>query len=245
MPASPPRKGGQVRNVLLILVAFSLAGCSAGMSSQPQPEQPNSGSPPRHREPPKLSEAVAQVKSGVVRIETTYCDGSVASGSGFLVGNRMVVTVAHVIEGARSISLRTSSGVSRGEVVGSAIDREVAVVRSVHPFAGHLFSFARQHPTELDEVAVLGYPLGLPLSSEAGHVSALDRTIDLEDKSLQGMIQTDAAVNPGNSGGPMINSRGNILGLVEAKNSAGEGLAYAIRRGPLRRWLPDGFKVRW
>lgn len=209
--------------VLVGTLAWVVAGCSLANGSPKDPEGSSSAAAP-----PTLARSVAEVKSGVVRIETTYCDGSVASGSGFLIAPDMIVTAAHVIQDAHTISLRTHTAASRGIVVGEDPDRDLAVLRSRWPLPGHTFTFARKPVHDLDEVAILGYPLGLPLTTDAGHVSALNRTIDLEDQSLGGMIQTDAAVNPGNSGGPMVDTRGQVIGVVDAGYSTAQGIAYAI-----------------
>ncbi|MGB8020862.1 MAG: S1C family serine protease [Candidatus Nanopelagicales bacterium] len=168
-----------------------------------------------------------RVSDGVVRIEVTGCEiGSPWSGSGFLVSPTLVATARHVIVDARTLSLRTTEGVVRGEVIGMDRENDVALVRAVHALPGYEFEFGVTLPWVTDEVAVLGYPYGLPLTTTVGAVSALDRRVEFEGESLDGLIQTDATVNPGNSGGPMIDAAGQVLGVVEAKG--GEGIAYAI-----------------
>src|SRR5205823_6755251 len=69
---------------------------------------------------------------------------------------------------------------------------------------------------------------GLPLTFTEGTVSGLDRTIQLNGNMLTGLIQTDTALNPGNSGGPLIDAAGEVVGLVDAKRRNAEGISYAI-----------------
>lgn len=221
--------GGRPRRVAVVAVivtalAAGAGGCSAlGIGDTPSPTPLSSSPTP---EPPSLGDSVALARSGVVRIEATHCDGGVSSGSGFLVGPDMVATVAHVVDGARTLSLRTPGGVLRGEVVGVDADAEVALVRAIDTLPGFIFVFAEEPPEITEEIAVLGYHFGQPLTTNVGTVSALDRRVEFEGQSLSGLIQTDAAVNSGHSGGPMVNAAGEVLGLVEAK--AGEGLGYAV-----------------
>lgn len=221
--------------LVLCMAAASVVGCSASPDGTPSTPPATTTSPapsPSVSEPPTLAELVSAASNGVVRIETTACElWGGGSGSGFLVGDDLVATVAHVVEGARTVSLRTTDGVIRGEVIGSDPRREVALVRAVRPLGGHVFTFSGEAPEVTDRVAVLGFPMGLPLTTTLGSVSALNRRIEFETQSLDGLIQTDAAINGGNSGGPMMNDQGEVVGLVEAKDSDSEGLAYAVPAG--------------
>lgn len=164
---------------------------------------------------------------GVVRIETTVCDGG-GVGSGFPIAPDLVATVAHVVDGARTIALSDEDGVRTGTVIGLDRDREVALVQASRPLSGHVFTLAARLPEVGDTVAAIGYPLAGPRSLSRGTVSGLDRVADIDGASLQGLIQTDAALNPGNSGGPLIDLGGAVVGLVEAKVAEGEGLGLAV-----------------
>lgn len=156
-----------------------------------------------------------RVRSGVVRIETTTCHG-VGSGTGFLIAPDLVATVAHVVKDARTISLRVDDGVIRGEVVGMDVDRDLALVRAIRPLPGHTFEFSERAVDEGDHITVLGYPLGLPLSVNQGQVTGLDRRLDMGTTAIEGALQHDAAATSGNSGGPLIDAAGRVVGLHEA-----------------------------
>lgn len=222
------------------------SGCSSG---GPEAENPPTSpvasevaSPtPTPTGPQTIAEAVDATGSGVYRIETTRCGRSTpSSGSGFRVGEDLVATVAHVLQDVRTISVRTPEGVVRGEVVGFDAEREVALVRAVKPITGHVFEFGTESPEVTSEVAGLGYPLGLQMAPAMGHVTGLDRRIEWDDRSMTGLIQTDALIHPGDSGGPLIDEHGTVAGLVEAQRMqvtrwgdsvAAPGIAFAVPAG--------------
>lgn len=212
-------------SALLLAMVGLLAGCTASGSDGTPTEQGSATAVPSASAPSLSFEAL---QSGVVRIETTDCQG-VSRGSGFMVGEDLVATVAHVVDGARTIALRTPDGVIRGEVLGVDTKRDVALVHAVKPLPGHVFKMADEAPDVTDEVLVLGYPGGRPLTATKGAVSGLNRRLEFPGSSMSGLVQTDAAVNRGNSGGPMLDASQNVVGIVEAKIlGEAEGLAYAV-----------------
>ena len=78
-------------------------------------------------------------------------------------------------------------------------------------------------------MGAFGFPLGLPLTVTKGSVSGLDRTIAIEGTQRRKLVQTDTALNPGNSGGPLIAlGSGNVVGLVDAGNTEANGIAWAV-----------------
>jgi len=79
-----------------------------------------------------------------------------------------------------------------------------------------------------DDVAAIGFPLALPLTVTRGSVSGMDRTIPIDGLRRRTLIQTDAAVNPGNSGGPLITDNGAVVGLVDLGTTQANGLAFAV-----------------
>jgi hypothetical protein len=179
---------------------------------------------------------VAKVRSGVIRIETTTC-GGLETGTGILIGQRLVATVEHVVDGASSIALaQNGTIVGHGTVIGSDPARDVALVRSDMPIAGYRFRFAGRAPQLGESVAALGFPLGLPLTVTRGSVSGSDRTIPIGGIDRTQLVQTDAAVNPGNSGGPLMTDSGRVVGLVDLGTNRANGVAFAVSAdvaGPL------------
>jgi S1-C subfamily serine protease len=178
---------------------------------------------------PRLPDLVARVQSGVIRIEASGC-GDSGIGTGFLIGKRSVATVDHVVDGARRIVLKSGGRVvAHGQVIGADPARDLALVRTDSSLDGYRFNLAPRDPRIGDEVAVLGFPLGLPLTLSRGTVSGLNRTIPIEEVKRRRLVQTDAAVNHGNSGGPLIDvSTGDVVGLVDLGTTEANGIAFAV-----------------
>ena len=161
----------------------------------------------------------------------------ISSGSGFvLTEDGYVVTNHHVVEGASSISVTMSDGtVYSARLVGSDSSNDVAVLKTD---ATGLQPVALGSSNSLivgDQVVAIGNPLGeLTSTMTVGYVSAKDRDVTTDGTTIN-MIQTDAAINSGNSGGPMFNMHGEVIGITTAKysgeSSSGasiEGIGFAI-----------------
>ena len=176
-----------------------------------------------------FSDLVADVETGVVRVEAETCDGD-RFGTGVLVNPQFVATVEHVVAGASKLTLkRNGEMLATARVVGSDPDRDLALLQTSEEIAGHNFKFAVQEPRLGEDVAVLGFPLGLPLTVTKGSVSGLSRTIPIDGVERRQLIQTDAAVNQGNSGGPLLSTEsGNLVGLVDLTASGANGIAFAV-----------------
>ncbi len=185
---------------------------------------------------PSFTSLLAKVKSGILRIETDTCNGRFV-GTGFLLGPRLVATVEHVIDGAYTITLKQNGKiVGSGTVIGADPARDVALVESNQPIPGYHFHLAARSPALGEDVAALGFPLGLPLTVTRGSVSGLSRTIPINGIDRRRLVQTDAAVNPGNSGGPLMTDSGEVVGLVDLGTEQANGLAFAVSAqvaGPL------------
>ena len=163
-----------------------------------------------------------------MRIEVTSCTGS-DIGTGFLLSHRLVATVEHVIDNSRKITIKQNGQVvAHGTVIGADSARDVALVHTDTAIPGHLFQLTGKAPRLGDDVAALGFPLGLPLTVTRGSVSGTDRTIPIEGIRRRSLVQTDAAVNPGNSGGPLITDNGTVVGLVDLGTAKANGLAFAV-----------------
>ncbi len=104
----------------------------------------------------------------------------------------------------------------------------MALIRAATPFTGHVFGLARIEPPVGTVVGVIGYPEGGPVSFSQGTISGLNRTVNVEGQARTGLVQTDAALNPGNSGGPILLLDGTVVGLADAGNSSAQGIGYAV-----------------
>jgi putative serine protease PepD len=163
-----------------------------------------------------------------------------ATGTGFVVdGKGHIVTAAHVVEGASSISVKFQDGTTRtAKVLGTDEATDVAVL-SVDPSGLSLHPLALGSSASLaigDQVAAIGDPFTYQRSLSTGVVSGLDRTISAPNGfTVAHAIQTDAALNPGNSGGPVLDAGGRVIGIVDqiatngtSQTSSGVGFAVPI-----------------
>jgi S1-C subfamily serine protease len=200
-------------------------------------------------QPVSFPKLVARVRSGVVRIEATTCD-SRSIGTGLILESRLVATVEHVVDQAATIQIKRGGKVlASGTIIGTDADRDLALIRTSAPVRGYHFTFAERAPQLGEAVAALGYPLGLPLTVTRGSVSGLNRTIPIEGLQRRRLVQTDAALNPGNSGGPLISAdTGDVLGLVDLGSLEFNGTGFAVSAevaGPLlRAWAKAPQPVR-
>ena len=172
---------------------------------------------------------IARVRSGIVKIDALSCDGE-GIGTGFLIGPRLVATVDHVVDGATKVSLiRNGQRIATGRVIGSDPSRDLALVQTSAPVRGFEFKFAKRSPRLGERVIALGFPLNLPLTVTQGSVSGLGRTIPIDGVQRRQLVQTDAAVNHGNSGGPLLSTEtGEVIGLVDLGSTSLNGTAFAV-----------------
>jgi S1-C subfamily serine protease len=152
-------------------------------------------------------------------------------GSGFITrSDGVVLTNAHVVEGASEVTVTLPDGRSfNGKVLGGDRFTDVAVVKVVAtglPVAP-LGDSGKLRPGEW--AIAIGNPFGLDNTVTAGIISAIQRTNAVGEGQRVPYIQTDAAVNPGNSGGPLINDRGQVIGINTAiRQAPGAGLSFAV-----------------
>lgn len=205
--------------------------------------------------------AVSQVAPAVVNITSTLMERRPATpfdaffgipnqpyrtesvGSGVIIdgGRNLVLTNAHVVNGATSIAVRLLDGRSfEADVVGAEPDFDIAVLRLKK--AKDLPAIRMADSTDLmpgETVIAIGNPFGFSHTVTTGVISALDRTIQAEDGLFTDLIQTDAAINPGNSGGPLLNILGELVGVNTAIDARGEGIGFAIPIHKARRVVEE------
>jgi putative serine protease PepD len=162
--------------------------------------------------------------------------GGTAQGTGFVYDTKGdIVTNQHVVDGATSVSVKFSDGSTyKGTVVGTDAATDLAVVHVNAP-ASKLKPLALADSSAVavgDGVVAIGNPFGLDGTVTSGIVSALNREIVSPDNTpIEGAIQTDAAINHGNSGGPLLNLEGQVIGVtsqIQSDSGGNDGVGFAI-----------------
>jgi S1-C subfamily serine protease len=200
-------------------------------------------------EPLSLAEVYEQSEGGVVQVKTTAVvenpdafglprpEQQSGLGSGFVIDKSgHIVTNFHVVEGADEVEVSFSNGEEMdAAVIGNDPSTDIAVLK-VDTDSRALKPLRLGDSDTLrvgDEVVAIGNPLGLERTMTAGIVSALGRVIDAPNLfAIEGVIQTDAPINSGNSGGPLLNAAGRVVGvntqIVTAGSSGNIGIGLAV-----------------
>ena len=170
------------------------------------------------------------------------------AGSGFVwdAKSGLVVTNYHVVSGADRLTITLADEQAfQAEVVGLAPERDLAVLRIIDP-PGNLTELPVGDSSELSvgrKVMAIGNPFGLDTTLTVGVVSALDREIQSpSNRTIRGVIQTDAAINPGNSGGPLLNSLGQLVGVntaIFSPSGGSAGIGFAIPVNTVSEVVPQ------
>jgi S1-C subfamily serine protease len=154
-----------------------------------------------------------------------------ASGSGFIISSDgFIVTNNHVIENAENIQVSLADGRTvNADLKGRDPSTDIAVLK-IYESGLRSLSFADSDALQVGQIAIaIGNPLGLQHTVTTGVVSALGRTLRANNgRLIDDVIQTDASLNPGNSGGPLMNSAGYVIGVNTATIPSAQGLCFAV-----------------
>jgi putative serine protease PepD len=187
-----------------------------------------------------LAELYRRAAPGVVEITTrsgtdAFGNQGGATGSGFVIDEQgHIVTNHHVVDGATSVSVRFANGdEAPARIVGSDPSTDIALLDLQGGRNVTALPLGSTKSLEVgDPVAAIGSPFGLEGTLTSGIVSALDRDIEAPDGfGISGAIQTDAALNQGNSGGPLLDGHGRVVGVnsqIESGSGSNVGIGYAV-----------------
>jgi S1-C subfamily serine protease len=195
------------------------------IGSEPTPSQsvalPNLGA---------LSAAVADDRASVDKVVGQGC-GGIVEGSSFIVGNNLLVTNAHVVAGIRHPYVDDTNGTHSATVISFDPNLDLAILR-VHNLAGTALPIVTGTVADKTPAAVLGYPGGGPFNAGAAAVleefTATGRNIYGSGNTNRSVYEIQADIIPGNSGGPLVNEAGQVIGVVFAESTTYNHVGYAL-----------------
>ena len=185
-----------------------------------------------------VARAVDLVGPAVVRVQSGGKGQPGGIGSGVIIADDgLVLTNSHVVGGARRVRLVLTEGRDAvAEVIGDDPDTDLALLRAPLPGGGAVAALGDSKALRRGHLVIaIGNPLGFESTVTAGVVSALGRSLrSRSGRLIEDVIQTDAALNPGNSGGPLVAGSGEVVGINTAMIGGAQGLCFAVSSNTAR-----------
>jgi S1-C subfamily serine protease len=220
--------------ILLFWLLFPRSEESAPATTVPSSESTDPTQTPQQSPVPPtgvtdepVADVAAALLPSVVQIES-----GPGIGSGFVYDDDgLIFTAAHVVAGAEEVTVRFTDGrEATGTVVARDLDEDVAIVAT--DAGGLVAAPLSTEAVRVGQTAIaVGSPFGLEQSVSVGVVSGLDRSLDIVGRSITGLIQTDAAINVGNSGGPLTDGSGRVVGIniaIASASGGSDGVGFAV-----------------
>lgn len=224
-----PQRGSKPQRILLsaILTLINLYFSVSALASDECTQSPSEI---------YASKSAAVVQIAALTINPYRMDDRInlATGSGFIIDTQgLILTNSHVVFGAQSLSVTLSDGTKLpAKLLGADPIFDLAVLQIPVPDKGLLPILTLDNSDNIrpgDKVVIIGNPMGLDRTLTSGIVSAINRVLHHRPRMLSHtMIQTDAAINIGNSGGPMLNHCGNVVGVASSILSNAQNIGFAI-----------------
>ena len=179
-----------------------------------------------------VSNVVDRIGPSVVRIDVKKGGRNAGAGSGVIVSSDgLALTNSHVVQGTRVVSLTTLEGRElQARVLGDDPDTDLALLRVDADVSLSSARLGDSSKLKRGQIAIaIGNPLGFDATVTTGVVSALGRSLQARTgRMIEDVVQTDAALNPGNSGGPLVSSAGEVIGINTAVIMGEQGICFAV-----------------
>jgi serine protease Do len=229
--------GGQPPVTVTVTPTPSTTSTTSSMPTRSPSSKPTHSPSPA---PTSLQQAFNADSRSIVRLEVASCEGY-GTGSAFLIAPDLVVTAGHVLAGSSTARAVSGTTVTHATLVGYDPEQDVALARLATPLLAPPLKFATMPVKVGDPVATIGFTLGGQLSFHAGSVNGLGRKASIEGRTATDLLEHDTAALPGDSGAPLVNTSGQVVGIHDAgiTEVAGQRLAVSAH---VAEPLVDGWR---